>query len=427
MRLPNDLRLAEAVPGIDLVLGGVRQHGREGVVRPGRGPVPPILAPQQLAGRLLGGGARAGRLPQRMHAAVAHTAPPCLPCSTTTTTTCSTPRWQHGLQRQAQLFQHQTCIAQLKPSWAGPPCLYRPCAAAAAPCSPAPPARLCGPSPQAHNTAVVKSGTDFREFSEISLTVAAPAAAPAVAEEPAGGLAAGARSLVGAAGQLPGKAAGMATSLPDTVASLPGAVASLPSKMASGVLAAHQRCSKWARLAGIPALAGCNLSASGGGGTEDGSSCGDEPPHCLHSPRGGGDNATPEGRSAALVYEAAAEASLATSLLVSRPAGGSAGGDQGASGKAAPPQLTVQCLRHVITSELPEDPEVAAIVQVRGWEWLRVVCRRCSRWACREHCGACLAGWRLCGTQPAGPGALVPLGLNCPLFASPWPIYFAAL
>ena len=248
---------------------------------------------------------------------------------------------------------------------------------------------------------MVKSGTDFREFTEIQLTVACPAtgavAEPEAAEGPAGSLAAGTRSHVGAAGQLPGKAAGAVASLPSTVAGLPGSVAGLPGRMASLALSAHKRCSKWARLAGIPALAGCSLSSeppSSGGGAED------EQLHCLHSPRGGGENATPEGRSAALVYEAAAEASLATSLLVSRPAGGSSGGSGEVGGGAAPPlQLTVHCLRHVITSELPEDPEVAAIVQASWWD-----CSCSCGWS-GLHALRCAAArglamrWRRCPLQ----------------------------
>ena len=93
MRLPNDLRLAEAVPGIDLVLGGVRRQGQ------GRAPV---------AGSRLHGGAAgvAARLAARRRALGAPEAraahrplrpftpalAACLACSTTTTTICTTPR-----------------------------------------------------------------------------------------------------------------------------------------------------------------------------------------------------------------------------------------------------------------------------------------------------------------------------------------------
>lgn len=191
---------------------------------------------------------------------------------------------------------------------------------------------------------------------------------------------------------------------------LPGrvadSVATLPDSMARLALRSHARCSKWARLAGIPALAGCNLSADTGnnGGGASGDSCGSpvaETPHCLQSPRGGGENATPEGHNAALVYEEAAAASLATSLIATRLAGsgsldGSVGSGSssssasGGSGNAQPVELTFHCLRHVITAELPEDPEVVETVKVRcsvvDWS---LVGRLCS-WAHVSPAPKCL-------------------------------------
>ncbi len=191
---------------------------------------------------------------------------------------------------------------------------------------------------------------------------------------------------------------------------LPGrvadSVATLPDSMARLALRSHARCSKWARLAGIPALAGCNLSADTGnnGGGASGDSCGSpvaETPHCLQSPRGGGENATPEGHNAALVYEEAAAASLATSLIATRLAGsgsldGSVGSgsssssSSGGSGDAQPVELTFHCLRHVITAELPEDPEVVEIVKVSSGLVIvsskLVICRAAVQLGSSEPC-----------------------------------------
>lgn len=259
-------------------------------------------------------------------------------------------------------------------------------------CCPGPPPHhhpLLAQSAQAYGTPVVKSGTDFREFTEIELTVGpaelAPAA-PDAAGAAAGAAGAAAAGAAGAAERQPGSPPTAPRSLLVSARQLPGrvadSVAGLPDQMARLALRSHQRCSKWAKLAGIPALAGCNLSAgekSSGQGSPCGSPAADTP-HCLHSPSGGGPNATPEGKSAALVYEEAATASLATSLVATRPAGGggSAAGPSGAAGSSSggadgsggaegssssAPLLTFHCLRHIIDSELPEDPEVAEIVE----------------------------------------------------------------
>lgn len=148
------------------------------------------------------------------------------------------------------------------------------------------------------------------------------------------------RALLVSAGQLPGRVAERAAEIPERLAQL--------------ALASHARCSKWARLAGIPALAGCALGRADGG--QEG---GDAADLGCHSPAGGGAQATPAGHDAASVYEATAAASLATSLLATRRAGGAAAG-------AAAPLLTVMCVRHGITSDIPEHPAVAEIVEV-GW------------------------------------------------------------
>lgn len=73
---------------------------------------------------------------------------------------------------------------------------------------------------------------------------------------------------------------------------------------------------------------------------------------------------------AVAVYEAAADASLATSLRSCRPVGNSQPGGG--------PTIAVRCLRHTITSDVPEDAEVAAIVEVGRW-LLSMHSVRCTR------------------------------------------------
>lgn len=269
--------------------------------------------------------------------------------------------------------------------------------------------------PQKYGTPVVKSGTDFREFTEIELTVGPAEVSPASAG--AAGTAGAADAAVAADAQ-PCSPPATPRSLMLTAWQLPGrvadSVASLPDSMARLALRSHARCSKWAKLAGIPALAGCSLASGkdgggGGDGNGNGSSCDSpaaEAPHCLHlqSPRGGGKTATPEGRSAALVYEEAAAASLATSLIGTRLAGvgstdSSGSGISGSGGSVSPLLLTFHCLRHVITSELPEDPEVAEIVQVSSSSVRLVVALFCAgidKW--RPVCSlvAALGVWGPC-------------------------------
>lgn len=251
----------------------------------------------------------------------------------------------------------------------------------------------------------MKSGTDFREFTEIELTVGPAEVSPAGAE--AAGTARTADAAAAADAQ-PCSPPATPRSLMLTAWQLPGrvadSVASLPDSMARLALRSHERCSKWAKLAGIPALAGCALAAgeNGGSGDRDGSSSGSpvaETPHCLQSPRGGGKTATPEGRSAALVYEEAAAASLATSLIGTRLAGAGSidSSSSGSDGSASPLLLTFHCLRHVITSELPEDPEVAEIVQVSRSSVRSVValfCASIDKWrpVCSSVTALCVWG-----------------------------------
>jgi hypothetical protein len=70
------------------------------------------------------------------------------------------------------------------------------------------------------------------------------------------------------------------------------------------------------------------------------------------------------------VYEAAASTSLATSLSCTRTAAAAGGngssrqGSTGGSSDGSSLQISVQCTRLVITSDLPEDAEAAAIVEV---------------------------------------------------------------
>lgn len=208
--------------------------------------------------------------------------------------------------------------------------------------------------------AVVKSGTDFRELTTIHLTLTA------VAPDAEPGADAAAGSDADAAGDAAAGAAepSLLWSAAQQAAQLPAAVADAMADLAAR---AHCLCSQWAHLAGIPALAGCTLqpapdaSCAWGTADEDGLEVG-EPPM---SPSGGGAGACAAGRSAAAVYEASAAASLATSLCCCRWAGGSR---SPAGGGGKPPlHLAVQCVRHAITSDLPEDPEVAEMVEVRAF------------------------------------------------------------
>lgn len=225
---------------------------------------------------------------------------------------------------------------------------------------------------------MAKSGTDFRDCTEIIVAItrdssACTEAAAAAAAEVAGGMAAGAGA---AAAEGAGEAAlsprllaaarlGSLKLAPERLAQLGRVPTAVADTMAELAERAQQRCSKWARLAGIPALAGCQLASWLGKSSSSSSDLKDaEQPECpdCHAASGGGEGATPQGQDAASVYETYADASLATSLLSCRTAGGAA---QAAGAAAAPPvHLAVQCVRHTITSDVPEDPEVAEIVEV---------------------------------------------------------------
>jgi hypothetical protein len=162
---------------------------------------------------------------------------------------------------------------------------------------------------QPHGTPVVKSGTDFQDLTEIQITLCEYSTAAA------------ARTAAGAAEGEPSAQA------------LPGF---------------HR--------AELPGLVGTLVGSSNGGAT---SSCPPASPQleAAVAASGGAGGAT-----AAAAYQCEANASLATSLSTCRAAGGAAGG----------PSVTIKCVRHTITSDIPEDPEVAAIVQVcitLCWAW----------------------------------------------------------
>lgn len=103
----------------------------------------------------------------------------------------------------------------------------------------------------------------------------------------------------------------------------------------------------WAHPAHVPGLVGSPLGSPGGVATaaQQGSEA-----TLRASGQDGGD--------AAAVYKRFADASLATALCTLRAAGGVAG--QPGCG----PAVSVRCVRHSITSDLEEDAEVAAIVEV---------------------------------------------------------------
>lgn len=192
---------------------------------------------------------------------------------------------------------------------------------------------------RAHATAIVKSGTDFRDCTEISLILSSPAA-----------------ELVSPAP-------------PATSSAAVAALAHLPSQLAQRCAEiadeAQERCSKWARLAAIPALTGCRLKAAADGAGASGAGAG---MHACEPCGGDAEGASPDVAEAVSVYEACAAASLATSLVTTRPLGGAAGA----------PLLTVQAARHTITSELAEDAVVQEIVQAS----------RRRRWSSSWHDGA---------------------------------------
>ncbi|KAI3425775.1 hypothetical protein D9Q98_007750 [Chlorella vulgaris] len=153
---------------------------------------------------------------------------------------------------------------------------------------------------QPHGTPVVKSGTDFQDLTEIQITLSEYSTAAAA------GTAAGAAEGEPQAQALPGAHR----------AELPGLVGTLVGSSSSGATSPCPPASPQLEAA---------VAASGGAG----------------------------GAPAAAAYQCEASASLASSLSTCRAAGGAAGG----------PFVTVKCVRHTITSDIPEDPEVAAIVQ----------------------------------------------------------------
>ncbi|EFN55639.1 hypothetical protein CHLNCDRAFT_57826 [Chlorella variabilis] len=146
-----------------------------------------------------------------------------------------------------------------------------------------------------HGTVVVKSGTDFQDLTEIKVTLTP----------------AGADPLDPSAHAVPPPSPG-----------------------------AHRAC--------VPGLVGTPV-----GSPRDGAAS----PRGATSPRADGAGAAVPvvPAPAVAVYEAAADASLATSLRSCRPVGNSQPGGG--------PTIAVRCLRHTITSDVPEDAEVAAIVE----------------------------------------------------------------